>query len=361
MFLIILILALILFEILFYIVGNKTYKTLSLFASIKKKTFIIVFFVLSNSFIIYMALRQYIPIKLHKPIAYFTGYCISIFIYLLIYFIIASILNLIFKKNHFNFNIIAILLVPITLIVGTFLSLSPYTKRYDIKVNKSLDNPVKIALVSDIHLGDIIDKPRLNKMINNINSLKPDVILIAGDLIDSDLDIVINKNLLLCLKNLKSTYGTYLSLGNHDYYTHKYDKLVNILNKYNVKTLRNESILINNSFYIIGRDNKSFNENISLNNITKNINTSKVTIVMDHTPNRIYESINNNIDLQVSGHTHNGQIFPGNILTNLIYKDGNGYIKFKNTNVIVSSGYGTWGPPIRTTSRSQIVLITMHN
>ena len=98
MFLIILILALILFEILFYIVGNKTYKTLSLFASIKKKTFIIVFFVLSNSFIIYMALRQYIPIKLHKPIAYFTGYCISIFIYLLIYFIIASILNLILKK-----------------------------------------------------------------------------------------------------------------------------------------------------------------------------------------------------------------------------------------------------------------------
>lgn len=353
--------SLILFEVLFYIVGNETFKTLSLFISLKKPIFIVIFYILSNSFIIYMIVNRYIPIKLHKVTAYITGYCLSAFIYLLIYFIIASILNIIFKKLQFNFNIIAIILVPITLIVGTFLSLSPYVKRYDIKVNKNLDNEVKIALVSDIHLGDIVDKHRLNKMISEINSLNPDVVLIAGDLIDSNLDIVLDKNMLSSFKNLKSTYVTYLSLGNHDYYTNQYDKLTNILKKYDVKTLRNESVLIDNSFYIIGRDDESFNESNELNDITEKIHNNKPTIVMDHTPSRIDESIKNNIDLQVSGHTHNGQLFPGNIITNLTNKNGNGYKKFKNTNTIVSSGYGTWGPPIRTTSRSQIVLITMHN
>lgn len=352
---------LILFEVLFYIVGNETYKTLNLFMSLKKPIFITIFYILSNSFIVYMIIGRYLPVKLHKVTAYFTGYCLSAFIYLLVYFIIASLLNLILRKVKFNFNIAAIILVPITLIVGTFLSLSPYVKKYDVKVNKDLNNEVKIALISDIHLGDVVDKSRLNKMVSEINSLNPDIVLIAGDLIDSNLDIVLDKDMLSSLKNLKSTYGTYLSLGNHDYYSGKYDKLAKTLNKYNVQTLRNESILVNNSFYLVGRDDESFNEDNSLKDMIKDIDTTKPAIVMDHNPGRIDESIKNNIDLQVSGHTHNGQLFPGNIITNLINKNGDGYKKFKNTNTIVSSGYGTWGPPIRTTSRSQIVLITMHN
>lgn len=83
-------------------------------------------------------------------------------------------------------------------------------------------------------------------------------------------------------------------------------------------------------------------------------------IVIDHNPKYIDESLNANIDLQLSGHTHKGQITPGNLVTNKMFEIDYGYLKKDNLNVVVSSGYGTWGPPIRIGSRSEIVQMNLH-
>ena len=170
------------------------------------------------------------------------------------------------------------------------------------------------------------------------------------------------------LKDIESRYGTYLSLGNHDFYTGEADELENMLSKVNVNVLRDEITLINDSFYLIGRDDatvKRYNgERDSLNVIKSsidNFNSDKPVIVIDHNPQYLDESISNNIDLQVSGHTHKGQLSPINLITDKLFDIDYGLGKFQNTSVVVTSGFGTWGPPIRIGSSSEIVMIKLHN
>lgn len=358
MFFIVFLLVLIIYAIINLLISKKIYSIFKI--KIKKPIFTAITVLVLNSYLFFMLLSKYIPSSITTILAYITSYLFSTLIYIAILFFISFILTKIFKPKKHNYYIISLILIPVILIIGTFLSHSSYIKEYDIKVNKDLNQNYKIALVSDIHLGDIVGKNRLDHMIEEINSLNVDIVLIAGDIVDSNLDTVINKDLFSSFKNLKSTYGTFATLGNHDGYTKQSNKLVSLLTKNNVTVLRNKYTLIDDSLYILGRDDTSINDD-NLNLIMKDLNTSKNIIVIDHTPNRIDESIDNNIDLQVSGHTHNGQIFPGNLFTSLLFKTSNGYDKYNDTNVIVSSGYGTWGPPIRTTSRSEIVLINLHN
>ena len=171
--------------------------------------------------------------------------------------------------------------------------------------------------------------------------------------------------MLIKFKSIKSRYGTYFSTGNHDYFGGDASKLSELATENNITVLRDESILVNDEFYIIGREDiisESFSiERSPLESIVSNIDKNKLSIVMDHNPENVKDSEENNIDLQVSGHTHGGQIFPGNIITNALFPIDYGLGKFGNTNVVVSSGFGTWGPLIRVGSQSEVVLITLHN
>ena len=292
----------------------------------------------------------------------------SFFLYLLILFPIAFTLTklLKFKDKKIDLYLISLIIATLIVCVGTYFGISPYVKKYDIQVSKPLKNgELKVALISDIHLGELIGNDRLDKLLEEVNSLDADIVLIAGDLIDSSIDPVIEDNMLEKFKNMKSLYGTYFATGNHDFFAGEASNLSALAQENNITVLRDDSILINDEFYIIGRDDissKSFSgERAPLNGIVSNIDKSKLSIVMDHNPENIKDSQENNIDLQVSGHTHGGQVFPGNIITNALFPIDYGYGKFGNTNVVVSSGFGTWGPLIRVGSRSEVVLITLHN
>ena len=361
-----LIFILIIYTLINFLTLNRIYKSIAKFKKINKKAFFITTMFISYIYIIYSLCKDFFPNFLNKILAFIGSYYLGFLFYAIILFIISYIISLLFRKKHIKIDIyiISLLLIPIILIIGTYMGYVTKITEYDIVTDKKLTSELKVAMISDLHLGDIIDNNRFNYIIDKTNSLNPDVILIAGDLVDSDLNPIIYKNMLSSLKKFHSKYGTYITLGNHDKYTNEDDKLTYLIDNEGATCLRNESILINNDFYIIGRDDKSFSEvnnGLNLSNIIQNLDPNKLTIVIDHTPSRIDESIDNNIDIQVSGHTHNGQLFPGNIITNSIFKLGYGYEKFKNTNVIVSSGVGTWGPPIRTTSQSEIVLLNIHN
>ncbi|OPJ62651.1 metallophosphoesterase [Clostridium chromiireducens] len=165
----------------------------------------------------------------------------------------------------------------------------------------------------------------------------------------------------IILKNVKSKYGIYASLGNHDY-DHKGDSTYRIDNfeKVGINILRDSVININKSFYIIGREDK-FYERINgtkrkeflelMDGIDKNL----PIIVLDHQPSNLEEPIKTGVDLQLSGHTHKGQFFPFNLITKRVFKKDYGYLKIGNFQIIVSSGARTWGPPIRIGSKSEIV------
>ena len=246
------------------------------------------------------------------------------------------------------------MIIFIILAIGTFYKHNTSIIEYELESEGKISTPLNVVLVSDVHLGYINGNPSLIKMIDIINSLNPDIVLIAGDLIDMHLEPVLNNNMLDELQNIKSSHGTFFTLGNHDIYGNKAAKLTKVLrNDTETVVLRDEKVLINDEIYIAGRDNFSKKPIKEILNERED----KPVILIQHTPDTIDEAVENKAFLQVSGHTHKGQLFPGRIFTKNIFKIDYGHKKIEDTNIIVSSGYGTWGPPIRIGSQSEIVLI----
>lgn len=290
----------------------------------------------------------------NKILSYVVYYYLGFIIYAFMIYILVFCINF-FLTEKINLYPLAFFIVIITLIMGTFFKYNTVITKYQLqKENYNISAPLNIVLVSDIHLGFINGNKDIEKMTEKINSLNPDVVLIAGDLVDMHLKPVIEKNMFAGLKKIKSKYGTFFVLGNHDIYNKKSEKITELLKENNIYTLRDEKIYINNEFYIAGRDNFS---KTSLEEILAEKEDNKSVILMEHTPDKTNEAIENNIFLQVSGHTHKGQFFPGRIFTKRIFPIDYGYKKTENTNIIVSSGYGTWGPPLRIGSHSEICLI----
>lgn len=358
----------ILYCLLSFLIGNRILKSINQIIRINKVAYWCIFAFISTSFIIYQSTHFVLPYSLNKILDFVSSYYLAFLAYILILFPIAFILTKLFKRQNkkIDFYLIALLIITLIVGVGTFLANSPYVKEYNITTDKPIkDGKLKIALVSDLHLGYFRGNSRLDLLKSELNKLNADVVIIAGDLVDGDLNPIIEDDMFSHLKGINSTYGTYFATGNHDFYTGKVDKLCNLLSEQGIHVLRNESTLVNDNFYILGRDDitadRMDTKRPALESITSDLDDNKFSILLDHNPQNIKEAEGNNIDLQVSGHTHKGQIVPGNFITHAIFPLDYGYGKFGNTNLVVSSGYGLWGPPIRTGSRSEIVLITISN
>ena len=363
-----------LFVLIIYIfinllIGNRILKSVKKYWRRESKGSLIlywaVFIFFSCSFSIYMNNRNSLPTIIGKPL-YFIGSNFEIaLLYLIMLFPISFILSKLFKKlsTKIDFYIIALIIALILLPISYYLGTHSKTTTYNVKINKPLYRDFKIGLVSDIHLGAIIGNSRLDTLISELNSLNLDLIIISGDLIDSNLDTVIQQDMLSKFSNLKSNYGTFFALGNHDLYTHKVKELTNLLESYGISVLKDKSILIDNYIYLVGRNDivaEKYNETRApLNNLISGLDASKTLIVIDHNPNEINEAINSNIDLQLSGHTHNGQIFPLNLFAKKIFSLAYGKKTIDNTTLIVTSGYGSWGPTMRMGSQSEIVIINL--
>ena len=293
------------------------------------------------------------PYKVNQTLSYIVYYYMGFVIYASAFFIVAAGLTWIFKgKIEFNFYKAAFILILLVLGAGTYFKHSTVVVEYEIDSGGKLAAPMDVVLISDTHLGFINENASMKKLSKMINKLNPDAVLIAGDLIDFHLDPVLERDMLSELKNIDSRI--FFAVGNHEIYGGKTDLLVKTLNEYpNVEAVRDSKVLLENGVYIAARDNFSKKP---IKEILEGSGESPV-IIMQHTPDTIDEAVENNVLLQVSGHTHKGQIFPGRLFTKRLFKVDYGHKKIKDTNIIVSQGYGTWGPPIRVGSRSEIVLI----
>ena len=361
-----------LYFILNYFIGKGILKGFNIITNISPLIFWIVFWTLSSFYILSMLFNKHLPQDLTDLFSLIGSYWLGLLMYTSLAFPILWLINFIFKRASFFNNrfytietILIALIFIIVIIIGSYNAKSSYVKSVDIDIDKEgFKEPLNIVMVSDIHLGNIIKNNRLKTMVTEINELNPDLVIIAGDIIDSDITPFLKHNMAIEFSNIKSKYGTFAVLGNHDILTREEDKIVNILKENSVTILRDEIALINNDFYIIGRDDATISRytnkpRVSLDELTKDIDKSLPLIVVDHNPKYINESLDANIDLQLSGHTHKGQIIPGNIVTSKMFEVHYGYLKKDNLNVVVSSGYGTWGPPVRLGSRSEIIQINL--
>lgn len=238
--------------------------------------------------------------------------------------------------------------------------------QYEIVIAKTAKiRSLKLVMVSDVHLDLVVDGRRFQSLIRRIKANRPDLVLFLGDTIDSDLNIYQRYGVHRMLESLHPKYGVYAVVGNHEYYGGPAENDIRYLKKGGVQVLRDRAVKIAGSFYLIGRDDKyrkylTSRSRKNLNELMSEVDRRLPVILLDHQPVDFNESERNGVDLQLSGHTHAGQIFPINGIIALFYKNQWGYMRQGNLQIIVSSGYGTLGPPIRIGTYPEIIKAIIH-
>jgi uncharacterized protein len=253
----------------------------------------------------------------------------------------------------------------IVVIIGFINALSPAVTKYDITIPKSLPGltSMKIVAVSDIHLGSTIRKRSMRKLQGIIGSLKPDMVVFLGDIVDGEIGPVLRGDLLGSFSCPPCSDGVYAITGNHEYIG-GYSETTTYIKSKGIRLLEDEVIKTSSGVTLIGRKDRDSQRytgipRASLSELIKEADTSTPLILLDHQPYNLDESAAAGIDLHLSGHTHNGQIWPISLLVSAIYELPYGYLKKGGTNFIVSSGFGLWGPRVRIGSRPEVVLINL--
>jgi len=334
----------------------------------------IVYFFLYSAFIIAMLGRNTLPLVIQK-ILYFSGTVwMGMMLYLFLFFLLTDLLYLIVRIFHRLSPAVArryrkiqvvtgYILVTCAVCYGYYQFAHPQIVEQKIEIAKKAGDykQLKIVGVSDLHLGVVIDKKRLEQYVRLINEQHPDLVIIAGDLVDNNALPLEKERMWETINQLQAPLGTYFCLGNHEYLS-GIDGSMKFLRKTNMHLLIDSLVVINNSIQLIGRDDKQGMKNHrrkTLNELVKNANASLPLILLDHEPFHLSEAEKNGIDLQFSGHTHHGQIFPSNLVTDWIYELSYGYRQKGNTHYYVSSGLGQWGPPLRIGTHSEIVVFNI--
>ena len=263
------------------------------------------------------------------------------------------------KIGKLGFYLI-IMCITILIIHGHYNVVNPRIQTYNIQVPKrhSNLNNLKIAAAADLHLSNLTGPHFLNDIVDKINSLNPDLVIIAGDITVERSSITDWKNYDVDFRKIKSRYGVYTIIGNHEL-RYNPQKTLQFIEHSNMRLLQDKVVNIDDQFYVLGRNDKSNLSRKSLAEIMKDIKDDLPVIMIEHRISEMEKIEDQKIDLHISGHTHAGQLFPANLLMDLIYRINWGYKKFQHTHFFVTSGVGTWGPPVRVGSYSEIMEINI--
>lgn len=225
----------------------------------------------------------------------------------------------------------------------------------DIPRKSAVINHLKIAMAADFHLGITTDKGFVVKFAERLHALKPDIVLLPGDIVEGHREEDEIKQFASQFRQIKSKYGVYASPGNHE--SHNMSSKLKFFSDAGIHVLADEFVCIADSFYLVGRNDGHSNNRKPIEELLKQMPNQLPVIVLDHRPTDIEASTRNGVDIQLSGHTHNGQLFPLNFIVDRIYELAWKYKKIKKTHLFVTSGIQVWGPPVRTAGDSEIMII----
>ncbi|MFC4104100.1 metallophosphoesterase [Paenibacillus xanthanilyticus] len=242
---------------------------------------------------------------------------------------------------------------------GSYNAYSPVVRTYDVQMKKGASSLEKlhIGMAADTHFGLLSGKDHARRLVDEMNQLKPDLILLPGDLFDDDIRPFIDQKIGDILAGLQAPYGVYATLGNHDKHDGTMEELIRTLEASGIEVLYDETAVVEGQLTLIGRKDRSDHERKPLSELMEGVDMTKPVILLEHQPYELDMAQEAGIGLMVSGHTHRGQVFPGNLITDAIYENDWGYVKKEQLHSIVTSGFGFWGPPIRIGTRSEIASI----
>lgn len=290
----------------------------------------------------------------------FRSYFIAWIIYTIIFYIIFDIVHFILKRTNqehifkkiYQKGVSVLVASLLMMIYGIYNANHPMVKTYNIDINHVLKKDIKIGMISDLHLGTIHGSKILDEVVGHANQLEIQLFILAGDIFDENTSEELKKKAYQTLSKIKTKYGVYYIEGNHDLLT---EETKRGFEQHGIHVLSDEVSLIDQTFYLIGRKDKRRDDlntpRKTLENLLAVTSKEYPIILVDHQPEDQKKAAKLGIDLQLSGHTHAGQIFPLNMF--LQY----GYYKKNNYQLIISSGYGVWGFSVRTAGRSEMVYI----
>jgi predicted MPP superfamily phosphohydrolase len=330
----------------------------------------VVYFLVYSSFVVAMLGRNFLPLEAQRAF-YVTGTVwLGAMLYLTLWFLTTDGVFLLCqwgcstedRSQRLRFRRIQVgigySLVMMVLCAGYYRFNRPSVVEKVIEIRKSggQDRSLKVVAFSDLHLGVAIDKGRLQRYVQLINDQHPDLILIGGDVVDNNVLPLNLKRMQEELNRLQASQGVFMCLGNHEYLS-GIEPSLEFLQKTQIRLLVDQVVSVNDRFWIIGRDDTHGNAHRQpLASLVSQTDTTQPLILIDHEPWNPNEAVANRIDLQFSGHTHHGQLWPMNWIVDQIFPIGYGYQKTEDTHLFVSSGLGLWGPPFRLGTQSEIVV-----
>lgn len=360
-------------------------------SAVFRAVFIIFYILIASSLLTGFLINK--PEFLHRILKNTGNYFLGTFLYIILVIVVVDLVRLILKyvfharflEFRSTFVITGFVCMALIILISVYGILHVGTIKvtpYEVTVNKKVKDmdSLKIILLADTHFGYSINCRHAQKMVEKINAQDPDIVCIAGDIFDNDYDAISDpEGVCNALKSIKSRYGVYACWGNHDldepilagftFGGKKKDqadpRMEQLLRDANIHLLTDEAELIDDKFYVVGRNDSSRThklggQRLSPAQLTKDLDLDKPIIFIDHQPKQLQETADAGADLDLCGHTHDGQIFPGNLFIHLFWENSFGYLKKDKMHNIVTSGVGVWGPDMRVGTNCEICPITVH-
>ena len=278
------------------------------------------------------------------------GSCVYAVLYLLGLFLGYDPL---WQTYHGHLALVLLLLVLAIMARGIYKAVHPVIRHVVIQTKKAV-TPVRLAFLTDIHMGPLQSHWYTRRLVRRVMALQPDAVLFGGDLIDAHLGFVLRDGSYQQLKQLQAPYGIWAVFGNHDFYDGDIDTEEQALAP--IHFLRHQQEFLAPGIILTG-----LNDYIHFPSETiPDCDTSRFNIIMDHEPLRIREAAKKGYDLYLGGHTHGGQFFPVTWITDRMYLLNYGSRRIDSIDAVVSSGYGSWGFPFRTGPSPEIVMIEIN-
>lgn len=357
-----------------YYIFIRGWQALSVYPQLKI-IYLITFLIFSLSYIVSKILTERIPSFLYDTLQWIGSFWFAFMLYFVLSIVLLDLLRIL---NHFfsmfpstvvnnygawKFGVLIVVVILSSVIVAAgYINtriLNVNNVEVTLKKGSSSLSELNVVMFADIHLTTMNNEQLLSRIINRTNALNPDIVLIPGDFVDEKSHWLEERGIGKSFFRIKSKYGVYACTGNHEYIVGIKDAS-GYIRSHNITLLQDEMTEVDSAFYIAGRDDRSKKQFTGqdrkpLDEIVSSRNKDLPLILLDHTPFGLEEAENNKVDLQLSGHTHHAQLWPLNFITQMVYEKDYGYLRKGNTQYYVTCGVGTWGPPVRTGSRTEIV------
>jgi predicted MPP superfamily phosphohydrolase len=342
-----------------------------------RKSYIITFWVIVSSFIVGEIL-EHTHSSLTSEWIYRVGAfwlaCMLYFLLTILFLDIVRMFNYFFhflpemtRELRFRIGLFTVAFVSLIVLAGHINALNTRVREISLIIPKKItgNREIKILMASDIHLGALIGENRELGLVGIIMKQKPDLVLLCGDLVDGDVASALRKNLGRHIQDIKTPMGVYAIPGNHEYIG-GIQKTLPYLESININILRDKTLVLPNGVQLVGRDDRDSRRmgdeqgRKSLKELMTGLDKKYPVIVMNHQPFNLEEAVvEEGVDLHLSGHTHHGQLWPFNYISKAVYELSWGFLKKGNTNFYVSSGFGSWGPPVRLGNTPEVVVFNL--